>query len=699
MTNKINIKVVNNHFQMSARDETITARTLRDRPLRVYLSDLGYANRLNRHTRHMPKGIGYIASYAKKLFGDDIEIRLFKDPNALLAAVTDQPPDLFGFSFYCWNTSLNHMVTRLLRAQCGQQVPIVWGGPSVDVDASEESRLFFRFPEVDAFVANEGELAFVALLRRMLSKSGDIWNSTIDGVTHKNGEIILKGKDVGLSLDLEDLPSPYLTGLMDPFLTGDYLPGLQTSRLCPYTCSFCVSGKNRGKLRGFLLDQVKEEIDFIGYHFADRPHMTLHINDENFGILARDAEIAEYIVKSREKWGYPKSVFFYHDKRLTETVKHVLKCLAPFSTYGMTIALQTESPEALNVAKRKPVSSAKLSDAIAWAAANNIQTATELIFGLPGETEDSFTDSLDMAIFRGFDSVLCNNLFIVDGIELNRETERNRLGILTRFRQVRENYGMVNGVFCAEVEEVVVATNSFKMREYLRIRKMGIMFYACFNMRFQYWLFSYLKLRGVPISKLMLDIVDPTKAPPGSARAFALDVEEMALGELHYSAEEITQKLKEMYVSNGNDVGEASQLNVLFGARLIYQESEWIDEWVLHNATERLARFDRQDADICRFLINLYRAERVDISRQVVPETMETHWDVLAWRRDKFKRPLQEYPLEKPQRIGFSYKPAFAEKINRFFKDNENNELTDIYVNLFLMIEPKTDLLLDMAYI
>ena len=669
-----------------------------NRSLRIYLSDLGYTNRLNRHTRHMPKGIGYIAAYAKKMFGSDIEISLFKDPMALLQAASERPPDLFGFSFYFWNTNLNSAVVRLLRAQCDQHIPIVWGGPSVDVDASEETRLFQRFPEVDAFIANEGELGFAALIARLLA-GGNIWASAISGVVHKNDGVILKGPDVGLSLDLSTLPSPYLTGLMDPFLHAGFLPGLQTSRLCPYQCSFCVSGKSRGKLRGFPIDQVKEEIDFIGRNFANRAHMTLHINDENFGILERDTEIADYIVKSRERWGYPNSIFFYHDKRLTETTKHVLISLAPFSTYGITMALQTESPEALKVAKRKGVSSAKLTEAISWASENDLQTATELIFGLPGETASSFCESLDTAISRGFDSVLCNNLFIVDGIELNRAAERKRLGIRTKFRQVRENYGMVLDEFCAEVEEVVVSTNSFSMKDFLAVRKIGMLFYACFNMRFQYWLISHFKLLGIPISQLMLDVLDPKRAPDGPPRAFAEEVERMALGELHETAEGLTQKMRDMYVANGNDVGEASQLNILFGARLIYREQDWIDKWLISSAVSRLPKITRNDLEACTFLIDLYRRERANVLKLEVPPPLETTWDVLTWRKEKFQRPLADYKFDKPIRIGFSYKPAFSEKLESFISANSDSEGTDWYVNLLQSIEPRSDLLLALKYL
>ena len=56
---------------------------------------------------------------------------------------------------------------------------------------------------------------------------------------------------------------------MDDFMNSDNQPLIQTSRFCPYTCAFCVSGKNRGKLRGHPIEQVKEELMYVSKKYAD----------------------------------------------------------------------------------------------------------------------------------------------------------------------------------------------------------------------------------------------------------------------------------------------------------------------------------------------------------------------------------------------------------------------------------------------
>ena len=125
----------------------------------------------------------------------------------------------------------------------------------------------------------------------------------------------------------------------------------------------------------------------------DRPHHLMYLADENFGILKRDVEIAEAIKECNLKFKYPESVFFYNDKRFTETSRKVIEILGKMTKTGMTLSLQTENPEALKAINRRNVTDEEIDNAIMWANKLNIPTTTELIFGLPYETKESFTDN------------------------------------------------------------------------------------------------------------------------------------------------------------------------------------------------------------------------------------------------------------------------------------------------------------------
>ena len=113
-----------------------------DRKARVLLADLFYVNRLSRNRLCVPLNIGYVSTYAGQLYGNDIDISLYKDVELLLEEIVRQKPDIVGFSFYYWNQNLNYYVVEKLRELYGDQGLVVFGGPSVDSDEAEQLKLF-----------------------------------------------------------------------------------------------------------------------------------------------------------------------------------------------------------------------------------------------------------------------------------------------------------------------------------------------------------------------------------------------------------------------------------------------------------------------------------------------------------------------------------------------------------------------------
>jgi B12 binding domain len=84
------------------------------RRLRIYLGDLTYTN-LSIATDAFPLNISFVAAYAKKRFGNEIDLRLFKYVEALEQAIHDVPPDILGLSNYPWNFNLGLEFFRLAR--------------------------------------------------------------------------------------------------------------------------------------------------------------------------------------------------------------------------------------------------------------------------------------------------------------------------------------------------------------------------------------------------------------------------------------------------------------------------------------------------------------------------------------------------------------------------------------------------------
>ena len=380
---------------------------------------------------------------------------------------------------------------------------------------------------------------------------------------------------------------------------------------------FVFQGKNRGKLRGFPIEQVTEELHYISKKYADRPHHTMYIADENFGILKRDVEIAKVIKECNEKYSYPQGVFFYNDKRFTKTSRSVIEVLGKMTKTGLTLSLQTENPETLKAINRKNVSDDEIDDALAWASKLNIPTTTELIFGLPFETKKSFIDLLDRSTTRGFDTIMCHVLFIMDGIELNRPEVREKFKINTKFRPLAAGYMSHNGTFIAEHEEVVVSSKTFSYEDFISIRCLNFMFYSVFDLGFQVWFFQYIKNSNswVTLSQIFDKFMNPDRKQnwPKKYLNFVDDFRRAVEGELFDTREELVAALKKLYEDNGNDVGETTRINIHYGGRLIYEEQSWLKE-VLCQHLKNIAgeEITGDEIKLGKSLVDLGSLERID---------------------------------------------------------------------------------------
>tara|TARA_B100000900_G_scaffold412088_1_gene433156 strand:+ start:1264 stop:3312 length:2049 start_codon:yes stop_codon:yes gene_type:complete len=669
------------------------------KPLKVMFADFAYYNRYTKTQLYTPLGIGFIAQYAKQKFGNEIEVSLFKEINKFFDSVKEGAPDVVGLSLYYWNNSINQYVVKKLRKMFGNKVTIIIGGPSIDSDINQQ-KIFFKesFPEIDGIVINEGEIAFSNALEKILSDKKKAFLDPIDGLSFLKENEIISGKPIGTSTDISKLGSPYLSGLMDDFMHSEYQPLIQTSRFCPYTCAFCVSGKNRGKLRGFPIEQVKEELNYVSKKYRDRPHHLMYLADENFGILKRDVEIAEAIKECNLKFKYPESVFFYNDKRFTETSRKVIEILGKMTKTGMTLSLQTENPEALKAINRRNVTDEEIDNAIMWANKLNIPTTTELIFGLPYETKESFIDILKRSITRGFDSILAHNLFIMDGIELNRPQIREKYGLKTKFRPLSSSYMTVDNKFIAEHEEVVVSTKTFNYDDYLEVRKLNFMFFAIFTLNFQKWFFQFIKFnKKISLPEILTAFMKPDMSLewPDDYIKFVNDFTNAAKSELFDTKEEMIRHLRKIYEENNNDVAEPTRINVTFVARLIYQENHWVKEVLLKHYKNIMEKeILEEDFESASSLIDLAILERIDLKEKRRKSNLDyiVSFDINKWKKDKFKKPLYDYKMPK-KNVNFVIDNNRSNQINGLKRHSKDLLDKDFYINAIDFINPRSNLL------
>ena len=207
--------------------------------LKIYLGDIAY-DTVSLSTEAIPLAIGYVAAYCNKIHGSKVEIVLFKYLEELEQAIIDSPPDIIGLSNYAWNQNIGIEMFKLAR-QKNPDILTVWGGPNFPIDFPSQQKFMMKYHVVDVYVPLEGELGFSNIVATALNakQKNDIRTQVIsqliDGcvVRDKNNKLQYSGPGLRTNA-LDDIPSPYLTGIFDKFFDGRLSPLMQTNRGCPF---------------------------------------------------------------------------------------------------------------------------------------------------------------------------------------------------------------------------------------------------------------------------------------------------------------------------------------------------------------------------------------------------------------------------------------------------------------------------------
>ena len=336
---------------------------------------------------YFPYSVGCIWAYAesrgtvtREQLGDIFYIK--KPIHEIVDSL--QNPKVFGFSHYIWNENYNDSLARAIK-KAYPECLIVYGGPQVpDNNPSWYAERDF----IDVCVHQEGELVFNDILAGLPIE-------TMQGISYYKNNTWHKNMPRPRITKLEEMPSPYTTGLFDHMINQtDYMANMimETDRGCPYRCTFCDWGSATfTKVRKFDLDRVYEEITWAGKNGVEM----LFLANANFGIYKqRDNDIVDHIIATKEKYGYPK---IYDGSWAKNSNKDVLELSKKLKDAGLLrkfgISMQSLSPVVLENIKRNNMKINEFESIIEEAESYGINIMVELIVGLPGETVDSWIDN------------------------------------------------------------------------------------------------------------------------------------------------------------------------------------------------------------------------------------------------------------------------------------------------------------------
>ena len=142
-----------------------------DRPLKIFFCDLTY-DTIILVSDTIPINIGFIASYAKKIFDNDIIVDLFKYPNEVIKQIKREKPDLVCLSNYSWNSNLSEHVASIAK-NVNPNVIIAQGGPNFPHDDKQQIDFLKNRPSTDIFMIMEGEITTTNIIRRIIESNLD----------------------------------------------------------------------------------------------------------------------------------------------------------------------------------------------------------------------------------------------------------------------------------------------------------------------------------------------------------------------------------------------------------------------------------------------------------------------------------------------------------------------------------------------
>ena len=634
--------------------------SLKNTQLKVFFCDLTY-DTIILVSDTIPINIGFIASYAKKILKNEISVKLFKFPKNAIESIKKEKPDLICLSNYSWNSLLSEHISSIAK-KVNPDCITAQGGPNFPHD-DEQQKIFMRQrSSTDIFIIMEGEITTTNIIKRIIECNKDkkkILSKTIDGaafivpssLNNKNIEL-MKGIKSERIKNLDDIPSPYLNGMLDHFFDGRLIPFIETNRGCPFKCSFCHTGDDYfQKTHLFSTDRINEEIIYIAKKISNLGVVGLHIADTNFGMYPRDREITKSLLRVYEKYNWPLQVMSTTGKNNKARVIDITSLLG--NIFSVNMSAQSMDQDVLKNIKRSNISLDDYYGINKHLKEAGRSTKAELIVPLPGETKETFIKGVNEIIDSGVSMLCIYTLMILNGTEFKNPDYKKKFGYESKYRIVPLNFGEYDGKKIIDYEEVGIKTNHISFKDYLELRAYALFIETIVNGRPFDEFFIFLHFFGVNKTKVIKSIIDNIDKAPKEINDLYNDFIKETKNELWSSEEELLNHYQE----------EKNYIKLkkgLVGGNLIYKYKtrgivksylallEFIEKIILDilinklNIDENINDYKIQLNNISRFCRNKLEG-MFDYKTDQHQITSKFSYDIIKWLDDSNGASLSAY--------------------------------------------------------
>ena len=331
---------------------------------------------------HSNLAVYSLRSYART-FGYEPELLEFtinQQKDQILKGIYEAKPDLLCFSCYIWNLSYVEEIIEDIK-KILPKVTIWAGGPEVSYDAPQFLK---RHPEVDGIMCAEGEKTLTELIRYYESEKSQ--GKSLDGI---NGIVYQENRTIHQTplrdiMNMDDLVFPY-EDLKDFEHKIIYY---ESSRGCPFSCSYCLSSIDK-KLRFRSFSLVEKELEFFLAHKVPQVKFV----DRTFNCKKSHAIAIWTYIKEHDN-GITNFHFEVAADLLTEDEIALIQTMRP-GLIQLEIGVQSTNEKTLAEIHRKTDFEEITRKVKAVQKGGNVHQHLDLIAGLPYENYESFGHSFN----------------------------------------------------------------------------------------------------------------------------------------------------------------------------------------------------------------------------------------------------------------------------------------------------------------
>jgi radical SAM superfamily enzyme YgiQ (UPF0313 family) len=157
---------------------------------------------------------------------------------------------------------------------------------------------------------------------------------------------------------------------------------MNTSRGCPFNCSFCSVGSIWGKqYTYFSPDRILSEIEYLVRRFGAKG---IYFREDNFTLnLKRTEEFCEKLIKKNT------NIHWACETRVDNMSEDLVRLMSAAGCRAVYLGVESGSQRVLDMLNKK-ITVEQIKHTVHWCKKYNIRTYCSLIVGTPGETYEDY---------------------------------------------------------------------------------------------------------------------------------------------------------------------------------------------------------------------------------------------------------------------------------------------------------------------